>query len=461
MSYYILPKKNNILNVNPIFSSTFYNDKEETNMQCNKYINQSGCILNDKLSNTTLSNSLYFYLKKQIEQTVYNEEVFNSINPYEFIFSKVPGYNFSVSKIRPPSRNFYILMELSNIFNLFESFSKKDITTMHFSSCPEATMEYLDMHREDKQDIHIPMDLETNLFKFMTNPQINNYHMIEFMYFDIDPFDELCTNEIMQIKLQEYFNKLIAILLNIIIYQNRNGITVIKIGNIMNKFILDFIFILSGLFEKVYIIKPNTSNIFKSDRFIVCKFFDYKNYNIDETLKLCISEKVIKNEEKNKFLISLIDTPLPYYFLNKIEECNIIIGEQQLEAYDQVNNIIKNKNKDDKLETIRKNNIQKCIQMCEKFKIPYNKFSDKINIFLQGHVSDENNSHNLFINSSIDSSIDSNIEIIGCEDLLFHKDFEEDLELEEKLIDKNTTNSEFIQNIINNLIQNLIDNNSL
>ena len=102
MSYYILPKKNTIFNLNPTFSFN------------NSY---------------TISNSLYFYLKKQKEQTIYIEEIFKSINPYEFIFSKVPGYNFSVSKLMPPSENFYILMELSYIFNLFESFSKKDIIT--------------------------------------------------------------------------------------------------------------------------------------------------------------------------------------------------------------------------------------------------------------------------------------------------------------------------------------------
>ena len=409
MSYYILPKKNTIFNLNPTFSFN------------NSY---------------TISNSLYFYLKKQKEQTIYIEEIFKSINPYEFIFSKVPGYNFSVSKLMPPSENFYILMELSYIFNLFESFSKKDITTMHFSLSPESTIECLDMLREDKRDIHLSMSLEKDLFKFLSCPQINNFHMIEFMYFDVEPFDELSIiineeesetfQETLQIKFQEYFNQLIGILLNIIIYQNRNGISVIKIGNIFNKFMLDFIFILTGLFEKVYIIKPHSCDIFKSDRFIVCKFFDYKNYNIIETLKSCISENVIKKEGNSKFLTSLIEVPLPYYFLNKIEECNIIIGEQQLEVYDQVNNIIKNKNKDEKLENIRKNNIQKCIQMCEKFKIPYNKFSDKINIFLQGHISDDNFLHNSFISNNMDAEVS---EIISGAPIIKITDYEDLLDV--------------------------------
>jgi len=46
-------------------------------------------------------------------------------------------------------------------------------------------------------------------------------------------------------------------------------------------------------------------------------------------------------------------------------------------------NIIKNKNRDTKLDNIKKINIQKCIQWCEKFNIPHNKFIEKSNIFLR------------------------------------------------------------------------------
>ena len=61
---------------------------------------------------------------------------------------------------------------------------------------------------------------------------------------------------------------------------------------------------------------------------------------------------------------------------------NIIIGQQQLEALNQIICVLKNKNKEEKIETIKKNNILKSVIWCEKFKIPCNKFSEKINIFL-------------------------------------------------------------------------------
>jgi UV DNA damage repair endonuclease len=66
----------------------------------------------------------------------------------------------------------------------------------------------------------------------------------------------------------------------------------------------------------------------------------------------------------------------------KMDDMNIIIGQQQLESLDMVINILKNKNKEDKIETIKKSNIQKSVAWCEKYKIPCNRFSEKINIFL-------------------------------------------------------------------------------
>ena len=85
---------------------------------------------------------------------------------------------------------------------------------------------------------------------------------------------------------------------------------------------------------------------------------------------------------ENKNITKILDFDLPYYFKSKIDDLNIIIGQQQLEALDQIITIYKNKNKNDKIESIKKGNIQKSVSWCEKYKIPCNKFTEKINIFL-------------------------------------------------------------------------------
>ena len=85
-------------------------------------------------------------------------------------------------------------------------------------------------------------------------------------------------------------------------------------------------------------------------------------------------------------IYSLTNNEIPYYFLTKIEESNIVIGLHQLETYDQIISIVKNKNKDEKIETLKRNHIQKCISWCDKYKIPHNKFIDKTNIFLNSKI---------------------------------------------------------------------------
>ena len=72
---------------------------------------------------------------------------------------------------------------------------------------------------------------------------------------------------------------------------------------------------------------------------------------------------------------------LPHYFLNKVEEYNAIFGQQQLENISMTLNLIDN-SKNDKLELIKKHNIQKCINWCQQFKMEYNAVVQVNNIFL-------------------------------------------------------------------------------
>ena len=179
---------------------------------------------------------------------------------------------------------------------------------------------------------------------------------------------------------------MINVLHIIIKNQNIDGISIIKIDNIFYKPIIEVLFILSTLFEQVIIIKPQVSNILSSDRYIVCKKFTPPVNLHKIQIQLQEIEKQIYNLEDNMTIISLIQNSISYHFINKIEESNIVIGQQQLETFDQIINIIKNKNKDDKIETIKRNHIQKCIIWCEKYKIPHNKFIDKTNIFLNSKI---------------------------------------------------------------------------
>lgn len=377
MTYYILPKNLNSINIMPELSY-------------------------DKID-ICISNILYKYykdIKKQIikicisnkNNVSFNrfDELIRIINPYEYIFNKVPGSKYSVSKLKPNTNIFYDFLEISNTLNIFDSFKNTDIQSLNIGTNNIDSIECIEMIRENYVND-----------KFFYFEKINNhtYSSIQNLKFDFI-FYEL-ENDYDNLNL--YTVNLIKIILIILKQQNSNGISIIKINKIFYKPIIDILYLLNSLYEKVYIIKPNTSNITSFEKYIICKKFIcsenkvelYKNnYNILSNFLINYNkynnekydnknDKNYENKGHNKINItSIIQQSIPIYFINKINDINIIIGQQQIVSLNQIINILKNKNKDDKIESIKKLNIQKSVTWCEKFKIPCNKFSEKTNIFL-------------------------------------------------------------------------------
>jgi hypothetical protein len=349
MSYYILPKNINIINVNPKYSDTI----------CIPYI-------------TFSLFSYYSQIKKQIIEMFINDydlsdnsfdEAIRIINPYEFIFSKVPGSKFSVSKLKPKTNVFYDLLEIFNNLNIFDSLKdNREIQTIHISPNFDDSLECFDIYREGYNDIH----------HFYEDIDINN-----------NDLDEIKADFIFyETNLENYFYSCIQSIIMVLRNQKHRGNCIIKIGHAFHKPIVDILYFLTSLYDKVYICKPSTNNITSFDRYIVCKNFQLNEID-DMYLKNNYSRLMLfLKKVENKNINYIFDFDLPYYFKNKIDDLNIIIGQQQLEALDQIIVIYKNKNKDDKIENIKKNNIQKSVSWCEKYKIPCNKFTEKINIFL-------------------------------------------------------------------------------
>ena len=392
MSYYILPKKHVGIKIEPtvipitvkiklhpiISFSLSYHLSEIKNQIKNINTNTTNNNNNDDIFNHL--ERLGDDSRRSSDRINYTIEFINKIiNPYEFIFSTVPSSKYSVSKIKPTSNLFYIFMEIVQTFNLLDIYRGKNITMAHFGPNALATTECMEMLREGNNDNTIISDIEYPCgtgFKLLEG--VDNTS-IDFIYFEL--------NSDMYTDINKYILGIITILCNILTYQNAKGVCIIKVDNLIHKPILDALLLLTELYEKVHIIKPYVCNINKNERYIVCSTFiiDYQkilenNIYLNKLKSLLID--CLKESFNNKIISSLINRDLPYYFLNKIEESNIIIGHQQLEQHNLLINIIKNKNRDDKIETIKKNHIYKCIQWCERYKIPFNKFVDKINIFL-------------------------------------------------------------------------------
>jgi hypothetical protein len=385
MSYYILPKKITELTIDPLISVSPIPPKPYISFSLYNYLNN----INKQL--VSIQNNDTFFLSINEDSLSFLNEI---INPYEFIFTKVPNSKLSVSKLKPFSNSFYILMEIIHIFNLLDSFIDKNINTLSYGFNSNSIIECMNMLREDKNDINIKSNIDI--------PHIRTYGC------DITESFRSCTYDFLYYELNDddyknnnYITGMIYILCNLLCYQNSNGVSIIKIDNIFDKPTIDILYILSTIYEKVYIIKPNIVNVTSNERYIICKNFICNLQKIKLYYTYFINlDLLIKNIKQDEQLITLLKDDLPYYFLNKIEESNIIIGHQQLEYIDQLINLHNNKNKDDKINILKKNNIQKCIQWCEKFKIPYNKFTDKVNIFLNGEKINDN--INIFLSSKSD-----------------------------------------------------------
>lgn len=349
MSYYILPKINNDFfidpksndeHLNPFISCTLYN-----------YYN----VICEQIKTTLI----------QTEDFSYNtiEEIIKIINPYEFLFSTVPGSKISVSKLKTKSNLFYDFLEISISLNIFDKFSE-NIKALHITINNEDTNTCFEMLREKFNDtVFLSSNLDEKLLKNIENTNF------DFLFFESDEKNTY-----------SYIKSIVQFFFIIFMKQNNNGTTIFKVNDLFYKPIIEIIYILTSLFEKVYIIKPNSNNITSFDKYIVCK-----NFILTENKKKLYKNDFLKlfdfyNSDKN--ISTILNFRLPYFFTTKIDDINVIFGQQQLETLNQIICILKNKTRDEKIEAIKKSNIQKSISWCEKYKIPCNKFTDKINIFL-------------------------------------------------------------------------------
>ena len=364
MNYYIIPKNN----FNIKLSLQLTNEKIEPcisyslNCYTTDIYNQ---LLQLQESYSGIDNASIEYITK-------------IVNPFEFIHSNVPGSLISVSKVKADSIIFFELMELFEVFNINEILSlKHKINVCHLTHNYKSTNYLLNMLREENEDNIILENFNfNNLYKqFIQKEYKNKLDLIIFEFYP-DEYNDT----------KKYIHNMVLVLLIITKYQMNYGTSVIKINNILYKAVIDVIFVLSGIYDKIFLVKPSISNITNGERYLICKGFNENLLNqsklvsnIDEKLILKMSNNELMS---NSCITSIIENDLPYYLLNKIEESNLVIGRQQLEAYDQIINICKNKNREEKVENLKRIHIQKCIQWCEKNQLPHNKFIDNVNIFL-------------------------------------------------------------------------------
>jgi len=376
------------------------------------------CITHDNTSEVKYSNSLSFYLyniKKQIDKHERDWDIYKKYtNPYEYINSIVPFKKKSIAKYKPLSRSYYKMIEIINTFNI--QFSNEPINSFHLAEGPGGFIEALCYKRNCKNDTYTGMSLidtenDPNVPAWKKTTEFLNKNPNVIIETGIDNTGNIlsldnfvhCKNKYgssmdiitgdggfdfsLDFNNQEISisRLLFAQICFAVSMQKRNGIFILKIFDCFMEHSVDLLYILSSFYDKVYIIKPQTSRYANSEKYVVCKDFLFDTNEHFFPFLYNAFEKMTKD---NRPIYRYLNIPINYYFINKLEEYNAILGQQQIENIHYTISLIEHKYKQDKIDNLIKINIQKCIQWCIKNEIEYNNMNNNINIFTNEYFED-------------------------------------------------------------------------
>tara|TARA_B100000242_G_C43036462_1_gene483210 strand:- start:123 stop:1298 length:1176 start_codon:yes stop_codon:yes gene_type:complete len=381
MSYYLLPK---------------------TNILTYKFLE---CIETQSLAEPCVSFSLANYLyeiKKKIEEKGIEWDTYKKYtNPYEYIHGNVPYKKKSISKYKPLSRSYFKMLE---ILKTFEFSFEHQINTFHLAEGPGGFIEAIANYRQNNQDYYIGISLlddknDPNIPSWKKSEQFLKQNTNVFIETGKDKTgDILSLNNFLYCKdkyassmdfitadggfdFSTNFNKqevnvnklLFAQVVYAIVLQKKNGSFVLKIFDCFMQHTVDIIYLLSSFYQKVYIMKPHSSRYANSEKYLICKNFMYSSCENFFPYLLNAFTKMITVESEN--IHRFINAPISNYFITKLEEFNAIFGQQQIENIYYTISLIDSKNSQEKIDNLIKSHINKCIQWCNKYDVPYNTIS--------------------------------------------------------------------------------------
>ena len=398
MSYFLLPINSNDL----------------TSMDMNIVMTDE-CSDNSKQFVSKTLNSYVRKNKSRIEAVQQEwDNVKKYVNPYEFIHTSVPYSKSAVAKYKPISRSYFKFIELSNLLQLLDTFQQRNIVSFHLAEGPGGFIEAIANTRKNQKDIYYGMTLiskDNNVPGWRkSNELFKKYPNIFLETGESETGDILlpdnyrhCINEYQNsmniitadggFDFSVDFNKqelvstrlILAEVLYALALQKRGGHFILKIFDSFTKSTVEILYLLTSFYNKVYIVKPHTSRYANSERYIVCKDFKYHSTQHLFNKFIHMLEQI---SDTDKYIENILTFSLPYLFISKIEEINAVIGQQQIESIVNTLNLIHHKNRADKLDQLKSNNINKCINWCIKHKQLYHRVIQPSNIFISSTSDD-------------------------------------------------------------------------
>lgn len=379
-------------------------------------------LFNESVPTERVSQSLSRLLYDVKEQICTREKEWDIYkkytNTYEYIHTIIHHKKQSVSKYKPLSRSYFKMTELVNELQLFpicgispkppNVFSKSldrivkptAIRTFHLAEGPGGFIESVVNLRKNPEDVYYGMTIldETNDYNIpawkkseyflISNPNViiekgatgtgNILSVENFVYcyktyasqMDFITADGGFDFSTDFNKQELHISRLLfAQVVFALVMQKEGGNFVLKIFDCFHANTVDLIFLLSSFYKTVYITKPQTSRTGNSEKYIVCKGFMYSS--TDPFYSFLYNAFADMEKNSTQYIHRFLQIPIPLAFITKIEEYNAIFGQQQIENIYTTLSLIDKNSKPERIDSMVKTNISKCIQWCIRFNIPY------------------------------------------------------------------------------------------
>jgi hypothetical protein len=360
-----LAKNNN----NKIIDNIIKHENDELIIQ-SEYINKKNFSLGHQYYITRNKNYFYnlltkidskvYYVLNPFEINILNYED-NLINNSKKYFKTTDEYN----------ENFYITWEINKFFDI----NKKNNFIIS-NDAEQFSKSLLNISNKNTIDT-ISID-EINKFK-----NKKNYDLII-----VDTNKEWINKDNQE---QESYYLIIEEIILALSIQNNNGDLILKVFDTMTLQTLKIIYILSVLYEDIFIYKPFLSNTTESDKYIICKNFK----NNKDLNKLIDKLKNILKQKNNDLYLNdfLLNLEVSDDIINTFKFINVkLVNIQQIIIDEIVIYINENNYFGDKYHNFRNEQINASKWWISTF------FSDEdLNKLLISNIEKNNNDKNKFI----------------------------------------------------------------
>lgn len=278
---------------------------------------------------------------------------------------------FSTAAKKEPIPIFYDMIEIITSMGILLPFTAVPIKAVHVGN-NQPYYHYLNIMRNATNPLH---SLADKYFYFYENIGDNMACAFNYIFYDLAvEFHDLGLCNI-----KNYTVQFIRAVMFALKCQAEGGVCVFKISHTMHKPIVQLLYLLTGVYDKVFIVKPTSSNIIEHDRYVVCRGFCGGGGGTAPTIadeyhtKLANWLAVITQTMTANFIINMeellcpLTDKIPLPFLYKVCDANIILGHKQLEAMEQLTYLLKNRHKIGKMEDYKRNGQNQYMNWCKKF----------------------------------------------------------------------------------------------